>query len=89
MAGCQDFVAKGITYRQLDFWSRRGYLKASNPDCGSGREKHWPEAELRVADVMYRLTKAGLTVKAAHTVARGQSELAPGVTVLVDGQVAA
>lgn len=89
MASYQDFVRVGLTYRQVDFWSRKGYLRASNADCGSGRERHWPASELPVAATMHRLVKAGLTVKAAHVVARGQGELAPGVTVLIDGQAAA
>lgn len=89
MPASQDFVGKGLTYRQLDHWTRRGWLRASNADCGSGYERHWPESELQVAETMYRLLAAGLTVQAAHDVARGGTELAPGVRVLVDAEVAA
>lgn len=77
----------GLTYRQLDYWTNKGYLYSTNSGCGSGHERHWPDSELRVAATMRRLVEAGLTVKAAHTVARGGSELAPGVRVLVDSGV--
>lgn len=74
----------GLTSRQLDHWTRAGYLRPENPDCGTGHARRWPYAELKVARVMARLAKAGLTVEAAHRVARGQEELAPGVRVLVE-----
>lgn len=76
---------EGLTYRRLDYWSRQGYLKPENPTPGSGSWRRWPESERVVARMMVRLTEAGLSVAAAHEVARagGRLELAPGVVVEV------
>jgi DNA-binding transcriptional MerR regulator len=80
----------GITYRQLDYWSRAGYLKPGRQWAGnrygSGSPRSWPEAELAVAKLMGRLTAAGLPLKTAHRIARsGQSraEIAPGIVIEV------
>lgn len=72
---------EGLTYRQLDYWTRQGYLRPVNPDPGSGVQRRWPEEELVVARLMRRLIAAGLKVEAAHRVARagGKAELSPGV----------
>jgi DNA-binding transcriptional MerR regulator len=67
-----DLVAMtGVTYRRLDFWTRRGYLHPTNPEPGIGHERHYPLAEAAVAVRMAELVKAGLTIHTAHTVARG------------------
>lgn len=78
-------AAGAITYRQLDYWTRRGYLKPGNAGAGSGHWRRWSAEERAVAAMMARLIAAGLTVEAAHKVARagGRVELAPGVVVEV------
>lgn len=77
----------GATYRQLDHWCRRGYLKPGRRDygwgTGSGVPRVWPEPEIQVAVTMARLVRAGLTPAAAEKVARGEFDLAPGVRVEV------
>jgi DNA-binding transcriptional MerR regulator len=66
-----------LTYRQIDFWSRVGYLRPTtrkrepNQDRKSGRERVYPPTEATVAARMAKLVKAGLTVHTAHDVARG------------------
>lgn len=84
MADVNALLRAGLTYRQADHWTRRGYLRPTNPDCGSGHGRDYPASEVRVAGVMVRLVAAGLTVEAAHTVARGESQLAPGVRVVME-----
>ena len=70
--GFQDLMAaSGISYRQLQYWCRTGYLRPENPRCGSGTAFVFPPGEVRVAQVMGRLTRAGLVPEAAHHVARG------------------
>lgn len=72
----------GISYRQLDFWHRAGYLKAEQEWNGSGSLRLWSEAEVRVARAMGRLVDAGLTVRMAAIVARNgwtRSQIGPGV----------
>lgn len=74
----------GPTYRQLNTWVASGYLKPGNAGRGSGYPLRWTAAESAVAVTMARLVAAGLlTVEAAARVARGQSELVPGITVTV------
>lgn len=82
-----DLVSvSGMSYRQLDHWTRKGYLQCANPGAGSGVARVWPDAELRVAETMSRLRDVGLSVETAHLVARagGRVELAPGIWVAVD-----
>ena len=82
-ASVADFIALGITYRQLDYWSRHDYLHANAATPGTGVPRTWPLEELAVAGRLVRLLDAGLNLQAALTVARGQTEPAPGVHVLI------
>jgi len=74
-----------ITYRQLDYWVRQGYLYPTNPQPGSGGGlRQFPANELAVAALMSRLVAAGLTVKAAAVTARAKGsdpwvDLGPGL----------
>lgn len=62
----------GITYRQLDYWTTRGYLKArhgaANP--GSGVPREYTPREALVAEHMARLVRDGVTPDRAAKVAR-------------------
>lgn len=76
----------GMSYRQLDYWVRRGYLRPGNADAGSGSTRQWPAEELRVAALMARLVDAGLQPATACVVARANRnryELAPGIVVRI------
>jgi hypothetical protein len=82
--------AAGISYRQLDYWTRRGYLRPGmeRSKFGSGqggRSRVWPPAEVAVACRMARLVAAGLIPEAAAELARapGRHVLAPGITIEV------
>lgn len=74
----------GITYRQLDVWTRAGLLKPLHLG-GSGNSREWTRAELNVAKVMGRLVAAGLKPEPASRVARsgGRCEIAPGIWIEV------
>lgn len=91
MKGELDYVMPrvGATYRQLDYWARKGYLRPSQPgkredDYGSGFARRWTDEEIRVAALMARLANAGLPPALAARIARGDHEIGPGVFVLVD-----
>lgn len=71
----------GITYRQLDHWTRQGWLRAENATPGSGHARVWPPEELMVAGLMRRLTLAGFSASRAAAMARDAVETAD----LVDG----
>lgn len=80
-----DLAALGITYRQLDYWTRVGYLRTvAEPTPGSGRRRTWPPEELAVARRMGRLIRAGFEVDAAALTARqGSHKIAPGIHVII------
>jgi MerR HTH family regulatory protein len=81
----------GISYRQLDYWVRRGYLRPERRTArggkyggGQGVSRRWPAAELEIARRMARLTAAGITPERAAVFARESwpsGEIAPGITV--------
>ena len=76
--------ALGITYRQLDYWTRQGHLKPKQDAPTSGAPRKWPLAELEIARRMARLTAAGIAVENAAAFARDSwpaGEIAPGLTL--------
>lgn len=83
MSRTDAILATGISYRQLDHWVRRGWLRPGNANAGSGTTRLWPDSEFRVAVLMGRMVAAGLPVQVAHQVARagGRAALAPAVSV--------
>lgn len=81
-----DLGALGVSYRQLDYWIRFGYIEAENPTPGSGRRRVVAPEELLVAERMARLVAGGMAVAVAAIVARQPDEhveIARGVTVRV------
>lgn len=69
--------AAGITYRQLDFWTRTGLIHADNGDQpGAGYRRLYTAAEFDVACHLADLAKAGMrptdAEPIARTLARGQ-----------------
>lgn len=68
----------GITYRQLDFWTRCGYLATLTDNTpGSGRPRVYSLDQVDLAREMARLTVVGLRAGVAHDVA---------VALLADGR---
>jgi hypothetical protein len=78
-------AAAGISYRQLDHWTRRGYLRpAADTGNGPGHCREWSSTERAVACLMAALVRAGLEPQAAALIARsGRSRftLAPGIMI--------
>lgn len=65
----------GITYRQFDYWVRRGFLNVQRePGAGSGvpRLVHW--REVQVARLMGELTAVGVEPEVAAAAARQLQE---------------
>jgi hypothetical protein len=67
----------GLTYRQLDYWCRQGWLQPeaysrgnAKPGYGPGWDRRWSQAELDVAQMMARLVALGVTAQRAAVVAR-------------------
>lgn len=76
----------GISYRQLDHWTRQGYLHPETPAKGCGTRREWTNDEIQVAARMAELVRAGLTRKAAADVARkgGEVWLTPRIRLVID-----
>jgi DNA-binding transcriptional MerR regulator len=73
-------LAPGMTYRQLDYWTRIGLLFPENgPTPGSGHGRQWSEAELWIARRMGELRLEGYELPAAARVARTAYETARGI----------
>jgi hypothetical protein len=83
MADVHTLIDAGlVSYRQIDYWLRRGWLSHGDPTPGSGHQRDWSDEELRVARRMALLVnRAGMLPAVAAEVARrdGSVELAPGV----------
>ena len=61
----------GISYRQLDHWTRRGYLQTVGEQTpGSGQSRVWPVREASIAETMHTLIECGFTPHAAADYAR-------------------
>lgn len=71
----------GITYRQLDYWTRTGLLRTSTcATPGYGFIRAYPTGELVVAILIRRLLEGGLNLRPAHDHARRLANT--GTTVL-------
>jgi hypothetical protein len=83
---CSGMLDTGLTMRQLEYWTRTGYLRPLNPAPGTGVPREYPTAERDIARTMLRLIAAGLIPAAAHRYARAPATaraLAPGVYLLL------
>lgn len=87
----EDFLeaCPGLTYRRLDHWTRKRYLKPRDRSAnGSGCPRRWAPEEVPVAAVMMALTAAGFQPDTAAQVARAMAfttelKMAPGVYLKV------
>lgn len=64
----------GCTYRQLDFWTRCGYVKAARPGKGHGTRRGYDDAEIAIIRRMAALVHVGLAPKTAAYAARNGYE---------------
>jgi hypothetical protein len=64
--------AASLTYRQVDNWTKQGYLRVySGAPTGTGNPRSYPYSELMIAQRMAALIEVGFTTKVAHDLARG------------------
>lgn len=60
-----------MTYRQLDYWTRLGYVKTTGaPSPGSGGRRAWPAEEIEIAGRMVKLRDEGYELRLAARIAR-------------------
>lgn len=62
LTGAETARAAGITYRQLDYWTREGYITAKVADPGSGVFRRYLPEQVEQVRVLARLTRIGLPV---------------------------
>lgn len=66
-------LPEGLTYRQLDYWTRLGYVKTDGaPSPGSGGRRAWPAEELEIAARMVKLRDEGYELRLAAKRARAE-----------------
>jgi hypothetical protein len=84
-ATAPDFIRVGLTYRQVSWWTTRGWLKPNpRPKTGSGHINIYPDTELRIAELMVQLIDAGIEPEAAAHIARYRAEGAAALRRLAD-----
>lgn len=62
-------IRAGITYRQLDYWCRTGYLHPLRATPGSGHARLLPIADVGLARLVKILLEAGLLPRQAFALA--------------------
>lgn len=50
----------GVTHRQADYWTRRGWLRPSNPSRGSGTHRYFDAREVLKAAIIGRAGDIGI-----------------------------
>lgn len=78
-----DLIAVGLTARQVNYWTNKGYLRLAQPCNGSGHALDFEPGEVAVAALMAVYVMAGLTPAAAERAARHNGMIAPGVRVIL------
>lgn len=69
----------GISYRQLDYWCRQGYVTAelsltNRNDQGTGYQRHWSPFEAAKVCALAGMLRNGVTLaRACEAVARGMT----------------
>jgi DNA-binding transcriptional MerR regulator len=82
--------AAGITYRQLDYWARTGFVEPSiRPAYGSGSQRLYGFRDIVVLKIVKRLLDTGVSLQnirtaVRHLRSRGRSDLAQ-MTLMSDG----
>lgn len=54
----------GCTYRQIDYWTRQGFVSPSIRDCsGSGTQRRWSATDVNVVKVLHRFSDASYSFR--------------------------
>lgn len=80
-----DMLDTGLTFRQIDYWARRGYLRPDQSSQGTGYPRRWPAVERSIAQLMARLIEGGISVDVAASTARRAIEQGLDEVTLADG----
>lgn len=85
-----EMVGHGLTGRQIDYWTTRGYLRSvvgddGKPISGSGNRRRWASTERDIARLMALFITAGLSVEVAAKAARDAIESGATEATLANG----
>lgn len=80
----------GVSYRQLDYWERTGFLVPSIRRAGgSGTQRLYSRADVRYAAAIKRLLDAGVSMQAIRRAAEGNhrslERFANGIVDAING----
>lgn len=79
----------GVTYRQLDYWVRRGWVTPERPEqVSTGHHRTFSAREFVVIDRMARLVLAGVVPDIAAKVARGDDAALLALARAIEGLAA-
>lgn len=73
----------GMTFRQIDYWCRQGYLRTENKRTGTGVHRVFSLEEAAVARMMAELVRCGFKPESACKLARGDSDLLRKIQVVL------
>lgn len=73
--------ADKLTYRQLDSWTRQGYINPDNRgETGTGSRRDYDFREVEVIERMVALVASGVIAKTASEIARNNPEAHAALT---------
>lgn len=64
----QELISRcpGLTYRKLDYWCKGGCFGEQHTSAGSGTRRQFTEQDLRVAQIINRVSLAFQTKRGGH-----------------------
>lgn len=71
LMGALELAARaGVTYKQIDTWTKRHYLRPEPSPGGTGNKRTYKPGEVRITQIIATLTKAGVAPSVAAKAAR-------------------
>jgi DNA-binding transcriptional MerR regulator len=74
----------GLTYRQLDYWTRAGRIQALPGRSGSGNYRRYSEQQAALTARLHRLVMYGFTLNAAEQLAKDRRFVQDAINMLID-----
>lgn len=71
----QVCATAGVTYRQLDYWTRHGYARPLIDARGCGSQRVWARTEADIIAVMAAWRRAGVELRLARQLAEDGAQL--------------
>lgn len=88
MTTTQAAAAAGITYRQLDYWTRAGVARPHVDARGSGSQRVWTAPEVEVLKRMASWTALGVDLVVAREMAERGARIVYDTTPLLQSSAA-